>query len=204
MVNTVDVAGFQFDLVDTPDNFSISTSSTTARTSGYLVSTNASGTVIGFSITGGTIAPGSGAIVQITAGSSLNDTEVCFDNIVLADPTGAEIEARSECIIFSDELANDELEIPNNFSISKIYPNPFNPFINISYSLPKTEQVELSIINLLCQKIKTLTNTTQNAGEYNFTWDGKDINGSTMNSGIYFAVISRDSGRDVLKITFLK
>ena len=54
---------------------------------------------------------GSGAIVEITAGSSLNDTEVCFDNIVLADPTGAEIEARSECIMFSDELANDEVEI---------------------------------------------------------------------------------------------
>ena len=103
-------------------------------------------------------------------------------------------------------LSNDDKTtglLPTSFSY-KAYPNPFNPFINISYSLPKTEQVELSIINLLGQKIKTLTNTTQNAGEYYFTWDGKDINGSTMNSGIYFAVISRESGRDVLKITFLK
>ena len=103
-------------------------------------------------------------------------------------------------------LSNDDKTtglMPTSFSY-KAYPNPFNPYINISYSLPKTEQIELSIINLLGQKIKTLTNTTQNAGEYNFTWDGKDINGSTMNSGIYFAVISRESGRDVLKITFLK
>jgi len=45
---------------------------------------------------------------------------------------------------------------------------------------------------------------TQTPGEYNFTWNGKDINGITMNSGIYFAVITRKSGRDVLKITFLK
>ena len=103
-------------------------------------------------------------------------------------------------------LSNDDKAtglLPTSFSY-KAYPNPFNPYINISYSLPKTEHVDLSIINLLGQKIKTLASTTQNPGEYNFTWNGKNINGVSMNSGIYFAVISRESGRDVLKITFLK
>ena len=180
MINTVDVAGFQFDLVDTPDNFDISTSATTARTSGYLVSTNASGTVIGFSITGGTIAPGSGAIVQITAGSSLNDTEVCFDNIVLADPTGAEIEARSECIMFSDELANDEVEIPNNFSISKIYPNPFNPSTTIEWTMKEFGNHRLDVYNTNGQLIDVISNGYTSPGYKQSTWDA-----SNHASGIY-------------------
>ena len=180
MINTVDVAGFQFDLVDTPDNFDISTSSTTARTNGYLVSTNASGTVIGFSISGGTIAPGSGAIVQITSGSSLNDTEVCFDNIVLADPSGAEIEARSECIMFSDELANDELEIPNNFSISKIYPNPFNPSTTIEWTMKEFGSHRLDVYNTNGQLIDVISNGYTSPGYKQSTWDA-----SNHASGIY-------------------
>jgi len=52
--------------------------------------------------------------------------------------------------------------------------------------------------------VRTLVNTTQTPGEYYYTWDGKDINGVSLQSGIYFAVINRESGRDVLKITFLK
>ena len=79
----VDVAGFQFDLVDSPDNFSIESAATTDRTDGYMVRANASGTVIAFSLTGATITPGSGAIVEITVDSSVDDTEVCFNNIVL-------------------------------------------------------------------------------------------------------------------------
>ena len=180
MINTVDVAGFQFDLVDTPDNFNISSSATTARTSGYLVSTNESGTVIGFSITGGTITPGSGAIVQITAGSSLNDTEVCFDNIVLADPIGAEIEARSECIIFSDELANDELEMPNNFSISKIYPNPFNPSTTIEWTMKEFGSHRLDVYNTNGQLIDVISNGYTSPGYKQSTWDA-----SNHASGIY-------------------
>ena len=60
------------------------------------------------------------------------------------------------------------------------------------------------IFNLLGQKVKTLVSKTQNPGEYYFIWNGKDINGITMQSGIYFAVINRKSRSDVLKITFLK
>ena len=93
--------------------------------------------------------------------------------------------------------------VPTKFSY-KAYPNPFNPYVNISYTLPNTELVDLSIVNLLGQKIRTLVNTTQDPGEYYCTWAGKDVNGVTLQSGIYFAVINRKARKDVLKITFLK
>jgi len=44
----------------------------------------------------------------------------------------------------------------------------------------------------------------QAPGSYTFKWNGKDDNGISLNSGMYFAVINRESGRNILKITYLK
>lgn len=117
-----------------------------------------------------------------------------------SEPLNLGIHPWNECPLLS---SNENLLIPDKFSY-KAYPNPFNPYINIGYALPIAELVNLNIINLLGQKVRTLVNTTQTPGEYYYTWDGKDINGVSLQSGIYFAVINRESGRDVLKITFLK
>ena len=93
--------------------------------------------------------------------------------------------------------------LPTEFS-SKAYPNPFNPYVNISYALPTTENVKIDIVNLLGQNVKTLVNTMQTPGSYTYRWNGKDENGIDLNSGMYFAIINRDSGRNILKITYLK
>lgn len=102
-------------------------------------------------------------------------------------------------------LSNDDSGylVPDNFTYMA-YPNPFNPTINIDYALPSQELVNLSIINLLGQKVRTLANDIQEPGNYSFKWDGKDINGIDLQSGIYFAVISRNSGQNIVKITYLK
>jgi hypothetical protein len=102
-------------------------------------------------------------------------------------------------------LSNDDTGyiVPDNFTYIA-YPNPFNPTINIDYALPNQELVNLSIINLLGQKVKTLVNDIQEPGNYSFKWDGKDFNGANLQSGIYFAVISRNSGQSIVKITYLK
>ena len=98
---------------------------------------------------------------------------------------------------------NDAEIIPLTFS-SRAYPNPFNPHINIAYELPSTEHVRVDIVNLLGQSVKTLVNAVQPPGSYVYRWDGKDINGVGLNSGIYLAVINRESESAILKITYLK
>jgi hypothetical protein len=103
------------------------------------------------------------------------------------------------------QLSNDNEGklLPERFTVLA-YPNPFNPTVNIDYSLLNKELVNLSIINLLGQNVKTLVNDFQIPGDYSFKWDGKDINGVNLQSGIYFAVVSRESGYDLVKITYLK
>ena len=101
-------------------------------------------------------------------------------------------------------LSNDVYEIiPTQFS-SKAYPNPFNPYVSIAYELPEAGQVKVEIVNLLGQNVKTLINDMQSPGSYVYKWNGKDANGTSVNSGMYFAIINRESERNILKITYLK
>lgn len=66
------------------------------------------------------------------------------------------------------------------------YPNPFNPTTTISYTIPKDMQVKLVIYNLKRQKVKTLHNSKQKAGQQSVIWNGTDDKGRPVTSGIYF------------------
>ena len=107
----------------------------------------------------------------------------------------------NECSSLSNDIINEI--IPAEFSC-KAYPNPFNPSINITYDLPNADHVRVEIVNLLGQHVKTLVNGMQSSGTYTYKWDGKDASGMFLNSGMYFAVIFRESARNILKITYLK
>jgi hypothetical protein len=77
--------------------------------------------------------------------------------------------------------------LPQDYLLYTNYPNPFNPTTNISYRLPKTSNVTLTIYNSLGQEVvKLLDNEMQNAGMYNVSWNGKDACGNSVASGIYF------------------
>jgi hypothetical protein len=73
-----------------------------------------------------------------------------------------------------------------SFALSQNYPNPFNPSTVISYQLSVGCVVKLSIYNMLGQKIKTLVNSFQSAGEHSITWDAMDAGNNQMSSGVYF------------------
>jgi hypothetical protein len=75
---------------------------------------------------------------------------------------------------------------PDAFELSQNYPNPFNPETEISYVLPNACRVDLSVYNLLGQKVRTLVGEFQSAGLKNVKWDGKDKSGVSVASGVYF------------------
>ncbi|MFC1724344.1 M1 family aminopeptidase [candidate division KSB1 bacterium] len=94
--------------------------------------------------------------------------------------------------------------VPNNFSISKNYPNPFNSYTNVKIYLPKAQRMSLSVYNILGQEIRKLYSGFKNAGIYVFDWDGKDNTGSYSASGVYFIRFSSDEFTGIQKVIYLK
>jgi hypothetical protein len=78
--------------------------------------------------------------------------------------------------------------------ITQNYPNPFNPTTAIGYQLSAVSDVELSIYNLLGQKVAILVSEKQNAGRYQVEWDA-----SGYASGIYFYTLKTNKGVMITK-----
>lgn len=76
--------------------------------------------------------------------------------------------------------------LPDKFELFQNYPNPFNPSTSISYSLPVDAHVNISIFNILGQKIQTLVDEEMIAGNHSIIWDGKTSESKSAASGIYF------------------
>jgi hypothetical protein len=75
-----------------------------------------------------------------------------------------------------------------NFKLYPNYPNPFNPTTVIGYQLPAVSDVELSIYNVLGEKVVVLVSESQNAGYHQVEWDA-----SQFSSGFYFLFL--DTGK---------
>jgi hypothetical protein len=83
-------------------------------------------------------------------------------------------------------VKEDIAEIPQSFNLMQNYPNPFNPTTTLRYGLPKEARVNLSIYNVLGQRIATLKDEVQNVGYYDVVWNGRNDFGSQIASGVYF------------------
>ncbi|MCH8943035.1 MAG: T9SS type A sorting domain-containing protein [Bacteroidetes bacterium] len=80
---------------------------------------------------------------------------------------------------------DNELVIPQKFTLEQNYSNPFNPATTIRFALPEASFVILRIYNMLGQEVKTLVNGEKNAGTYNVQWRGDNNFGRKVSSGTY-------------------
>jgi hypothetical protein len=75
--------------------------------------------------------------------------------------------------------------LPKKVTIESVYPNPFNLETVISYALPQTAQVSLSIFNIIGQRVRTLVREVQAPGFKKVRWNGRDDHGLEVASGSY-------------------
>ena len=83
-------------------------------------------------------------------------------------------------------IPNDVQDNHNYTYLSQNYPNPFNLETVISYLLPQRTDVQIAVYNILGQRIKTLIDQNQEAGDHSVSWDGTNANGNIIASGVYF------------------
>lgn len=74
-------------------------------------------------------------------------------------------------------------------SIDPVFPNPFNTFATLSYTLGTQEQVSVTVQDLLGRHVRTLRSEIQPPGSHAVTWDGTDHAGQGVAGGVYFLVV---------------
>jgi hypothetical protein len=106
---------------------------------------------------------------------------------------------------YISHMEKENNSVPSSCSLDQNYPNPFNPTTVISWQLAVSSNVELSVYNLLGEKIETLINKPMPAGYHEV-----EFNGQNLSSGIYLYKIVVDSygeagaWQDVKKMTLLR
>ena len=96
-------------------------------------------------------------------------------------------------------LSNNELFLPEKYSLTNIYPNPFNPVTNISYSLPEITNISLTVYDMTGREISVLYSGTQSPGNHIISWDA-----SVQSSGIYFINMTAGDFLSTQKLMLLK
>ncbi len=95
--------------------------------------------------------------------------------------------------------------LPKPFRIVSVAPNPFNPSTTVFFTLPAPMPVTTEIWSVTGARVRTLTNERiYGAGDNNVTWDGRNDQGSTVASGVYFVRVKTRLGLRVTRAVLLK
>lgn len=89
--------------------------------------------------------------------------------------------------------------MPTVTALHQNYPNPFNPTTEISFSLARAGYTELTVFNILGQKVHTLVSKNLTAGNHAIRFDA-----SSLPSGIYLVRLNTANKTQVVKMTLLK
>ncbi len=89
--------------------------------------------------------------------------------------------------------------IPAEFSLSRNYPNPFNPSTKIRFAISKSSFVNLAVYDLLGNKVAEIVNENKPAGRYEIDFDGVNLS-----SGVYFYQMKAGSFIQTNKMMLIK
>ena len=111
--------------------------------------------------------------------------------IYVADP---------ETTVDEEKLA----ELPSGYEIHQNAPNPFNAETTIQYSIPRDGPVRLDIRNLAGQKVASLVDGAETAGDHSASWDGRDERGRDLGSGVYLYSLQAGNRIETRKLLLLR
>ncbi|MBT5268992.1 MAG: S8 family serine peptidase [Candidatus Marinimicrobia bacterium] len=147
--------------------------------------------VLLYSMSGEVLPIGNHAIVRIEGTGSISINEM-----IVSDPRGQ--------VMLSRIGDPNEVKLPNTYILKQNYPNPFNASTTIEYAIPEVSDITMTIYNLRGQKVFSRTQSSVAPGWYAFTWNGNDLRGKTMASGLYLYRFEAKGYSNVRKMLLLK
>ena len=111
----------------------------------------------------------------------------------------------SEAICIEYMTNDKNISIPEKFSISDNYPNPFNPSTKMDFSLPINSDISFKVYSINGVEIFSHIQKAVSKGKYTLRWNGKDHYGRSLPSGIYlYEFRAGDKFHQTRKMTLLK
>ncbi len=101
-------------------------------------------------------------------------------------------------IAFADRTVETRIALSQNF------PNPFNPVTQIKFDISHAMTVSVRIYDVSGRLVATVAERSFESGPHQVDWDGKDLNGQSVSSGIYFYKLSAGGQTVTKKMTLLK
>ncbi|MBN2414378.1 T9SS type A sorting domain-containing protein, partial [bacterium] len=99
---------------------------------------------------------------------------------------------------FTDVADDGGAGLPSSMHLYANYPNPFNPVTTIEFDLKQQADITVAVYDVRGRLIQTLLSGVRAAGSHRVVWDGRDLNGTAVSSGVYIyqlktgdAVLSR-------------
>lgn len=103
------------------------------------------------------------------------------------------------------DIRKDNIPVVTKYALDQNFPNPFNPTTQIRFAVPERSDATLTIYNALGQMVNKVVFTNLNNGVYSYFWDGKDLRGNNVASGVYlYELRAGDKFRDLKKMVLLK
>jgi Secretion system C-terminal sorting domain len=99
----------------------------------------------------------------------------------------------------ANDVEETEAVQPTVFSLAQNYPNPFNPSTQISFTLPYSTDVTLTVFNVAGQQVATLVNGQMSAGHQDISFDA-----SSLSSGVYFYTLQAGDFTATRKMMLMK
>jgi hypothetical protein len=88
---------------------------------------------------------------------------------------------------FSTEVitAGPDNPEPGRFTLSQNIPNPFNPVTTIVFNVPRRTNVNISVYDVTGRLVRVLLDKEVESGRMEIMWDGTDLRGRNVGSGVY-------------------
>ncbi|MDA7685875.1 PKD domain-containing protein [Candidatus Marinimicrobia bacterium] len=97
-----------------------------------------------------------------------------------------------------------ELGSPDEFKLYQNYPNPFSSQTTFQYDVAEATSVKIYIYNTLGQLVKTIDRGDNGIGTHTVEWDGKNEDGDTLSSGVYFYQLRTKDFNKTMKMLLVK
>jgi hypothetical protein len=134
-----------------------------------------------------TLAAGTADTVQFAdwAADSVGTFTVTCSTELAGDAYPGNDAATGSVVVFLSSGIEEGKGLPAVFSLDKVLPNPTGGGTSVRYGLPKPTAVNLSVYSAAGTLVRTIAAGTKNPGWYMAAWDGNDLRGRKVSTGVY-------------------